>query len=140
MIYTIKQHLHPEHGIIILAVRWRKPDLERNFFERAESEGIYFELWNDFMQNENFIKRSPCQLDWREYGNPKCDASSRFLLETTISVGQSKTIALAKITEADMESMSDEEHTIFEEMQCQIYIGRHKGVSRKRERDEDTTT
>ena len=135
LIYTIKQYLHPEHGIIILAVRWRKPDLERKFFEAAEMEGIYFELWDDFMQDENFRKRSPCQLGWRDYGNPKCDASNRYLLETTISVGQ-KTIALANITETDMECMSDEEHTIFEEMQCQIYIGRHKGVSRKRERDE----
>ena len=141
LIYTIKHHLHPEHGIIILAVRWRKPDLERKFFERAEAEGICFELLNDFMQDNYFAKRSPCQLGWREYGNPKCEGSNRFFLETTISVGQSKTTALANITEADMERMSNEEHTIFEELQCQIYIGRHKGVSsRKRERDEHTTT
>jgi len=91
LIYTIKQHLHPEHGIIILAVRWRKPDLERKFFEAAETEGIYFELWNDFMHDENFAKRCPCQLGLRDYGNSKCDASNRFLLETIVSVGQSKT-------------------------------------------------
>ena len=140
LISTMKQHLFPEHGIIILSVRWRKPDLERKFFERAETEGIYFELWDDFMNNNNFAKRSPCQLDWREYGNPECEASNRFLSETTVSIGESKTAALANIKETDMERMSDEEHTIFEEMQCQIYIGKNKGASKKRERDEHTTT
>ena len=137
LICTIKQHLHLK-GTVILGIRWRKPDLEREFFCMAESMGLHFELWNEFIQDADFGKRTICRLSWKEYGNPECEASNLFFNETMVFVANKKT-ALANVSEKDMEAMSDEEHAIFEEMQCQVYIGRYKckaEETRKRKQDE----
>ena len=125
LIKTMKQYLNPERGVIILGVRWRKPDLERDFFAKAEKEGLRFDLWQEFVQDEDFSKRCPCRLGWREYGNPECDDSNRYFHETTISSigGAEKTLA-SLMSEEDMKSMNDQEYAQFEELQVQIYIGR----------------
>jgi len=138
LIQTIQQYLHPE-GIVLLAVRWRKPDLEREFFQKAETGGLKFELWKEFLENKEFEKRSPCQLSWRDYGNPESEVSNAYFHETTMPVGDTQ-MSLAKVFEEDniIESMKDEEYSIFEELQVQVYIGKYNGekmTSRKRQRD-----
>ena len=137
LICTMKQHLHP-NGTVILGIRWRKPDLEREFFCMAESMGLYFELWNEFIQDGEFGKRSICRLSWKEYGNPECEVSNTFFNETMLFAANKKT-CLANVSEKDMEAMSDAEHFIFEEMQCQVYIGRYTckvEETRKRKQNE----
>ena len=66
------------------------------------------------------------------------EASNRFFNETMVFVANKKT-TLANVSENDMEAMSDNEHFIFEELQCQVYIGRYKckaEETRKRKQDE----
>lgn len=139
LIKTIKHHLHLEEGMVILAVRWRKPDLERRFFEKAEQDGLHFELWQGFNKYPQFQIRSPCALTWEQYGNPKYEASNRFF-QTMVSVGN-KQCSLANVSELMMEGMSDEEYATFEEIQCQIYIGKYcekkKEAPKKRKHDDN---
>mmetsp|Transcript_50702 Transcript_50702/g.108037 ORF Transcript_50702/g.108037 Transcript_50702/m.108037 type:complete len:503 (-) Transcript_50702:120-1628(-) len=139
LIKTIEQYLHPDRGIVLLAVRWRKPDLEREFFQKAEIKGLMFEPWKEFIESNDFEKRSPCRLNWKEYGNPESESSNRHFYETTVSLAKKKA-ALANITEQDVESMNDEEYSIFEELQVQVYVGKYcggeKAISRKRQRED----
>jgi predicted nicotinamide N-methyase len=125
LLTTIQQHCH-EEGIVLLAVRWRKPDLECQFFELAESNyGLLFELWNEFTTDTTFGGgRCPCLLHWKEYGNPKSELLHIFLTETKVNAGGEE-MSLGQVTEKDMEVMTDEEYTIFEELQIQIYVGRY---------------
>jgi predicted nicotinamide N-methyase len=141
LVTTIKRHLCHERGIVMLAVRWRKPDLERAFFQKAEREGLRFELWDELANDDDFGgRRCPCGLDWTEYGDPESDASNGYFHERTISVaGTNK--SLGCVTERDMESMSDEEYSAFDELQVQVYIGKYHGEggatrSQKRQRNE----
>ena len=124
LIETIREYLCPVQGIVILAVRWRKPDLEREFFQRAELSGLKFELWAEFLESAEFKERCPCGLSWREYGNPESESSNKFLHETTVSVSK-RMKSLATISEEDTEAMDDEEHKVFEELQVQVYLGTH---------------
>lgn len=138
LLETIKQHLCHDHGIVLLAVRWRKPDLECQFFQLAESNyELLFELWNEFTTDTTFGgRRCPCLLHWKEYGNPKSELLQRFFNETRLLAG-GNVISLGQVTEKHMEIMTDEEYTIFEELQVQIYIGRYndgKTISQKRQR------
>lgn len=136
LVRTIKRNLHPESGVVLLAVRWRKPGLEREFFRRARAAGLKFELWQDFLESKSFARRSPCRLDWGEYGNPESESSNRYFLETETAVGGKKQ-SLANITEKDMELMNDEEYFVFEELQVQVYAGTchdRDEISRNRQR------
>ncbi|KAL7460552.1 hypothetical protein ACHAXS_000999, partial [Conticribra weissflogii] len=155
LLRTIQQHLH-EDGTIILTCRWRKPILERKFFKKAETMGIEFKLCEEFLDEDEVLKRCPCLLDWRDYGNPAREASNKFFHETTVPIGKcnigKKNVArslcakktLAEISEDDTEKMSMEEYTIYEELQVQTYVGRfssseteEESESRKRMRIED---
>jgi hypothetical protein len=139
LLNTIQQHLCLRHGIVLLAVRWRKPDLECQFFKLAESNyGLLFELWDEFTSDTTFGKRRcPCLLHWKEYGNPKSEFLHTFFTETKVYAGGEE-LSLGQVTEKDMEIMNDEEYTIFEEIQIQIYIGRYDEakttISQKRQR------
>lgn len=129
LLKTIQQHLHRETGIVMLAARWRKPDLERSFFQKAETIGLHFELWTELAECVEFRRRCPCVLGWREYGNPDCEESNNFFHETMVSIAGANgntpcTKSLAEVTEADMERMNDEEYTVYEELQVQLYIGK----------------
>jgi hypothetical protein len=146
LLHTMIQHLMNDcvfgTGMILLAVRWRKPDLEREFFHLAERKGLEFVLWEEVLDTPEFKERCPCRLDWREYGDPKCEASNKFFQETTVSISNSNTDgmgkvekSLAEITESDMEGMSEDEYTFFEELQVQIYVGRC--VNKKKAADND---
>ena len=121
LLVTMLHHLHPE-GRIILAVRWRKPDLEKDFFVKAQSFGIEFELWTEVLDTSEFQSRCTCRLGWNEYGNVECDAFKKFISETDVLIRNEKK-NLAEVTESDMENMTDDEHSKFEECQIQIYIG-----------------
>jgi predicted nicotinamide N-methyase len=125
LLQTIQQNLHPD-GTVILSVRWRKPDLEREFFHKAEQFGIIFVNWKDFEECETFRSRCPARLNWRAYGNPESECSNDYFHNTNISITTKLnaivTKSLAVVTEDDMESMKDDEYTIFEEMQIQIYL------------------
>ncbi len=120
LLHTIQQHLHPD-GTVILSVRWRKPELEREFFHKAEHLGIIFVNWEEFEECETFSDRCPARLNWKDYGNPKSECSNEYFLKTNVSVGNT-TKSLAEITEDDMECMNDDEYSSFEEKQIQIYV------------------
>ena len=57
-----------------------------------------------------------------------------------VSVGN-KQCSLANVSELMMEGMSDEEYDTFEELQCQIYIGKYcekkKEAPKKRKHDDN---
>jgi predicted nicotinamide N-methyase len=112
LLQTISHHLHPD-GAMILAVRWRKPDLEKQFFEKAAALGFEFDLWH-VMKTSEFKTRCPCQLSWKEYGDSECEALKTFFCETKV----------AEISESDMERMNGAEYTKFEECQIQVYVGK----------------
>ena len=98
---------------IILSVRWRKPDLERAFFEQMNQ-------YVDWKLVETSL--CSCKLSWEDYGNPNCDASNVYFSSTMIGVdGVPK--SLGSIDEADTQRMTTEEYDAYERMQIQIYIG-----------------
>jgi predicted nicotinamide N-methyase len=135
LVNTIQRYLHPHGGTILLAVRWRKPDIEREFFHMVEErcKGLKFELWKEFIDDKDFGgRRCPCVLNWKDYGNPDCESSNLHFHETTICIEKKQTasnnVELANITERDMELMTDDEYSKFEELQVQIYVGRYEGL------------
>ncbi|KAL3783585.1 hypothetical protein HJC23_002089 [Cyclotella cryptica] len=128
LLRTIRHHLHPE-GRIFLAVRWRKPDLERQFFHRAAKLGLEFVLWDTVLDHTPDLKRRcPCRLGWEEYGDAECEASNAFFHDMVVSIGGNEcggvTKSLAEVQESDLEGMSEEEYAAFEECQIQIYVGK----------------
>lgn len=132
LVNTIQRYLHPNGGTILLAVRWRKPDLEREFFRMVEEQckDLKFQLWKDFIDDKDFGgRRCPCVLTWKEYGNPESESSNRYFHETRICIENKDAISnnasLADVTEQDMELMTNDEYSKFEEMQVQIYVGRY---------------
>jgi hypothetical protein len=136
LVNTIKHHLCHEQGIVLLAVRWRKPDLERAFFQGAEREGLRFDLWRELADDDDFGgRRSPCKLKWKEYGDLESNLSNAFFHERMVSVTGTG-ITLGQVTEREMELMDDEEYSIFEELQVQVYVGKYiveKTRSQKRQ-------
>lgn len=105
---------------ILMAVRWRKPELERNFFKiMEESHGYKFKLVSD---TNGFL---PCVLDWKEYGNPECDESNQYFRSTMIAVSVlgENPIPLADIDEEQREHMNDDEYDMYETFLTQIYEG-----------------
>ena len=121
LLTTLEYNLHPE-GILILAVRWRKPDLEKRFFEKALTMGFTFVQWSEIFDTSEFRTRCPCGLSWNQYGDPECDTFKEYFYETMFTVLNGKK-SLAEIKDCDMESMTEDEYTRFEESQIQIYIG-----------------
>ncbi|KAL7516311.1 hypothetical protein ACHAWX_001339 [Stephanocyclus meneghinianus] len=137
LVRTMRRHLRRE-GRILLGVRWRKPLLEREFFEIALRSGLEFALWDRVPEKDaEWRRRCPCRLGWREYGDPECDASNAFFHDTIVSVGGNEK-SLAEIRESDLEGMSEEEYTVFEECQIQIYVGKFANDSETRCGDEVT--
>lgn len=105
---------------ILLAVRWRKPEEERMFFQLMESKlGFQFDL----ILNGIDDKKYQCDLGWREFGNPTCAKSNEYFTNTFVKV-QGQSIALKDITEIHMDSMTGDEYNDFEARFIQIYVGR----------------
>ena len=110
LVATIKR-LSSSNTRVLLAVRWRKPDLERSFF-KALSDTIE---WN--------VVGGNCALSWRDYGNPLSEASNVFFSQTMIAV-QGRPIVLASIDESHSAKMTDDEFEAWERSQTQILLGR----------------
>ena len=109
---TIQRLVSPSTKLL-LAVRWRKPELERDFFLRLD----HILDWTLLAGN--------CSLSWRDYGNPECESSNRFFSQTLVSVKGVPT-PISEINEISMELMESEEYQAFERMQVQIYLGNAK--------------
>jgi hypothetical protein len=138
--------LDVNNGRVLLAVRWRKPQLERAFFEETTSRlGI---TWTNAAAADLFnpsptaatatatIKKKShyvlplCDLDWRDFGNPASPASNRYLQQTMISIQQQGLSSsspqlkpLASITEQDTAAMTELEYEMWERAFIQVYIG-----------------
>ena len=109
---TVQELLIPQGGTIIIAVRWRKPEQERDFFvQTTTTMGMTWHLHPSF-----------CPLTWNEYGNPASLASNQYFSQTMIAV-QGQQIPLADIDEELSECMTEEEYQAWEKAQIQIYIG-----------------
>jgi predicted nicotinamide N-methyase len=104
-------------GKLILSVRWRKPQEEREFFKLMVTMGYSLELQK--------LSPTGSDLTWKEYGDPSCAKSNEFFTYTKVKVsGEYK--ALKDIDETDMDSMDDTEFEVFESKFLQIYIGEKK--------------
>ena len=118
---------------ILLAVRWRKPNLEREFFA-CMNHLIDWTLITPKDDEDSSLSSSsssslcPCQLSWQEYGNPDCHKSNVYFSTTLISVNGTPT-PLANIDESATQQMTNDEYEAFERMQIQIYIGTPKQQS-----------
>ena len=116
LVGTVRRLLHPTKGTVILAVRWRKPELERTFFRDT---GLEWSLLPSSL---------PCQLSWEEWGDPSLEASNLYFHQTMISIN-GKTKALVDITEHDSKQMSSLEFEAWEQAHVQVYIGSHPEYS-----------
>jgi hypothetical protein len=117
LISTLKRHT-TKH--ILLAVRWRKPDLERCFFQNT-SDSVDWKL----------VDTLKCMLPWQTYGNPTNNESNAFFLQTMVAVNASLK-SLAAISEQDLDVMSKEEHDTWERLQIQVYLGTVKAIGEDR--------
>lgn len=110
---TMKRLLHPIRGIVVLAVRWRKPELEREFFQDS---GLEWEL---------LPSPSSCSLSWRQFGNPSSDESNRFFHQTMVSLNGTPT-SIGEITEEQAKDLPKEEFQAWERSFIQFYLGTTK--------------
>ena len=86
LIQTIDQLLHIQHGCILLIVRWRKPDLEYEFFNYTTNNStMQCNLdWTLVFPTSSSSSSSsssaafPCTLDWTKMGNPLCEESNEY--------------------------------------------------------------
>jgi predicted nicotinamide N-methyase len=97
-------------GCILVSIRWRKPDLEREFFEKT-SRGSRHIQWELLAGQSN--------TGWENYGTSN---DSHFIRNMVGVQGQPK--ALALILETDTARMSKEEYDAWDRAQIQIYVGR----------------
>ena len=115
------QSLDPKKNAkIIISVRWRKPEEERKFFYEMEKLGYVFKLLNadDDDSNDPYL----CKLGWKEFGDPKNNASNNFFSSSFTQV-DGETKSLKDVSEDDMDVMSDKEFNAFEKRFIQIYVG-----------------
>jgi predicted nicotinamide N-methyase len=108
LVSTIEQLLG-EHGGVLVAVRWRKPDIERGFFQTLRT-GCRNLKWK--------LLDGASTTHWSEYGK----ASDIFFQQTMIGIG-GKPKALGYITEQDTERMSQGEYDAWDRAQMQLYLG-----------------
>ncbi len=124
---TIKDLDSTKKARMILSVRWRKPNEEREFFRQMEALGYKLSLLvlnnnnDDDNDDQDPTNRHSCNLGWEDFGNPKCPRSNEYFTSTYVQVdGKSK--ALKDVSEDDMDNMSDKEYNSFEMKFIQIYI------------------
>ena len=110
LVATIRRLLHPTRGVVLLAARWRKPELERDFFRDSGLE------WT-------LLPSSTCQLSWEDWGNPAIEASNLYFRQTMISI-QGNPKALADITEEETTKLSTLEFEAWEQAHIQLYVGK----------------
>ena len=119
-------------GLVLLGVRWRKPEKEKKFFELAQRAGIHFTLLVDWLKQDlpredevfECFNGMPL-LSWDQYGDVDDDDFLHHLAQTKVSTGGGKrNVSLAEMNEQDLSDMTDDEHKVFERTQIQIYVGR----------------
>lgn len=113
LVKTIDQALAPQGGTVLIAIRWRKPEQERDFFVQTSKSGIVWTLH----------RSSQCRLSWQDYGNPTSVNSNLYFAQTMVAV-EGKPMALADIDEDHTEDMGEEEYQAWERAQIQIYVGK----------------
>jgi predicted nicotinamide N-methyase len=114
LVSTLKKLVSSSSAHVCMAVRWRKPEIERHFFQETSQ----FIEWNLAAAAGNL----KCPLSWKEYGDPTCEASNQYFMQSMISIkGTLK--PLAEIKEEDTTSMTQHEYQTWEQAQIQIYEG-----------------
>jgi predicted nicotinamide N-methyase len=116
LVATMKRLLHPIRGVVILAVRWRKPELERQFFQTSGLEWELLPLPNT------------CPLSWKDFGNPSCDQSNRYFHQTQVAALNGTPTSIAYITEEQAKDLPKQEFQAWERSFIQFYLGRPKGA------------
>lgn len=112
LVATAKRLLHPTKGIFALAVRWRKPALEREFFREM---ALDWEL----------TKCGDCGLSWEEFGDPSSAASNKYFHQTQLSLGEGcDPKSLSHISEEDVQTLDDAQFEAWERSYVQIYVGK----------------
>lgn len=107
-----------EETLILIGVRWRKPDHERTFFEQMEKNRFRFQP----VESSDLIT---CKgLDWKSYGDPSNALSSSYLSQHVLAGGEK--VPLFSVTEDHQNIMTDEEYDKFESLQIQIYLGHRR--------------
>ena len=101
---------------VLIAVRWRKPDLERRFFQDTSD----FVDWN--LVGASRCCHCCCSLSWNEYGNPTMDVSNQYFRQTMVAI-RGNLRSLAEISESDVKEMTEQEYYQWEQAQIQIYEG-----------------
>lgn len=132
--------LMEREAVIILGVRWRKPEKEKKFFELAQQAGIHFTLLSDWLRDQSQSNKEISEsfigmptLAWRHYSDIDDGNFMQHLSNTVVSTsGGRRKVNLAEMGEKDMEDMTDGEHAAFERTQIQIYVGQWAKEDNKR--------
>ena len=133
-----KSSVSAKGSIILLGVRWRKPDKERRFFELAECSDIEFILLGNWVGNlltdvSTKVLSDMPTLGWRQYGDVDNEPFLQHCSNTRVSTGGGKrTVSLIDLSATDIEDMNDAEHLSFERTQMQFYVGKWKEAESKR--------
>ena len=139
LVDTLKTLVRRE-TLVLLGVRWRKPEKEKKFFQLALQAGIHFTLLSDWLRDqsqsnkaisESFIQMPT--LSWKQYGDIDNGNFMQHLSNTLVSTGGGRRkVNLAEMSEKDVEDMTDDEHAAFERTQIQIYVGQWEKEDKKR--------
>ena len=126
LVATCKRLLHPTRGIFVYAARWRKPELEREFFQSLDGNLEWKTIKLSSSKGIPF-----CDLSWKEFGNPSSAASNKYFHQTQILV-HGKLKSLADITQDDTKNFTTEEYDAWDRAYIQFYIGKPKSISTRK--------
>jgi predicted nicotinamide N-methyase len=133
LIQTVNHLLERNSGIILLLVRWRKPELERVFFaETSREHNIHWTVvttYDDDDDDDNDNDRGflPCRLNWNQVGDPNCDLSNQYFGSgVQISVNGNPPKVLADITGEDANQMTKSECDQWGRAHMQVYRGQRR--------------
>lgn len=132
---SMKSLLKVDQGLILFAVRWRKPEEERLFFESMDKSGFEFILAKDYLtqkgsldiseddtEDEVAIEIFENYLTWKEFGSEASEKSKIFFSETKVNV-EGVMVPLEEIDEEKIDLMEEEDFDEFEMRYIQIYVG-----------------
>lgn len=132
---SMKSLLKVDQGLILFAVRWRKPEEERLFFESMDKSGFEFILAKDYLtqkgsldiseddtEDQMAIEIFENDLSWKEFGSEASEKSKIFFSETKVNV-EGVMVPLEEIDEEKIDQMEEEDFDEFEMRYIQIYVG-----------------
>ena len=106
---------------ILIAARWRKPQLEQLFFQRLCDDLDYnWKLQTSLPWKKEYL----CDIPYWE------TARMRDFLQATTVLSNGQATSLHDLTEEQIHAMSNEEYDILEKLQTQIYIGTRQSSKR----------